>query len=194
MARVTTPDSELVKSYIDGNEEALSILINRHQSKIFGFICSKIQDRAICEDLFQDTFFKVVKTIKSNSYNEQGKFLPWVMRISHNLIIDYFRNSKKMPMQYDTEDYSAFNFLKDNSLTTASKMFKDQVAIDLKNLVDTLPDEQKEVIKLRIYNDLSYNEISELTGVSVNTALGRMRYAIINIRRLVNKHQIALHE
>jgi RNA polymerase sigma-70 factor (ECF subfamily) len=192
MANVQLPDSLLVHNYIEGDEKALTILINRHQSKIFGFIYSKISDRDISNDIFQDTFIKVIKTLKSNSYNEEGKFLPWVMRIAHNLIIDHFRRSKKMPMFRETEEFSIFSIMSDDSLTIESKMIQEQVEIDLRKLIEELPADQKEVLVMRVYQDMSFKEISELTGVSINTALGRMRYALMNMRKVIDKHQIIL--
>lgn len=192
MANIQTPDALLVKSYVAGNENALSILITKHQSKIYGFIYSKISDKAISDDIFQDTFIKVIKTLKSNSYNEEGKFLPWVMRIAHNLIIDHFRRTKKMPMYRETEEFSIFSIMSDNVPNIESKLINAQVVTDLKKLIDELPDDQKEVLLMRLYQDLSFKEISELTGVSINTALGRMRYAIMNIRKIIEKNQIIL--
>ncbi|KAF2508456.1 RNA polymerase sigma factor [Flavobacterium sp. P21] len=192
MAHLHIPDALLVKNYIDGNEVALSTLIKRHESKIYGFIYSKIADRDISNDIFQDTFIKVIKTLKSNSYNEEGKFLPWVMRISHNLIVDHFRKTKKMPMYRETEEFSIFSVMSDDSLTIEGKMILDQVEIDLKRLIEELPDDQKEVLVMRMYQDMSFKEISELTDVSINTALGRMRYALMNLRKIIDKHQIIL--
>ncbi|KAB1154840.1 RNA polymerase sigma factor [Flavobacterium luteum] len=192
MANVQTPDALLVKNYIDGDENALSILINTHQSKIYGFIYSKISDRDISDDIFQDTFVKVIKTLKSNSYNEEGKFLPWVMRIAHNLIIDHFRRNKKMPMYRETEEFSIFSIMTDHSMTIENQIISDQVQEDLKKIIEELPEDQKEVLVMRIYQDLSFKEISELTGVSINTALGRMRYALMNLRKVIDKHQIIL--
>jgi RNA polymerase sigma-70 factor, ECF subfamily len=192
MAIVQIPDALLVKSYVAGDENALATLIKRHQSKIYGFIYSKIPDRDVCDDVFQDTFIKVIKTLKSNSYNEEGKFLPWVMRISHNLVIDHFRKNKKMPMLRETEEFSIFSIMSDNSLTIESQMINDQVEIDIQKLIKELPEDQKEVLLMRIYQDLSFKEISEITGVSINTALGRMRYAVLNLRKVINKHQIVL--
>lgn len=192
MANVQTPDALLVKNYMAGDENALSILINRHQSKIYGFIYSKIPDRDISDDIFQDTFVKVIKTLKSNSYNEEGKFLPWVMRIAHNLIIDHFRRNKKMPMFRETEEFSIFSIMTDHSLTIENQIIADQVQEDLKKIIEELPEDQKEVLVMRIYQDLSFKEISELTGVSINTALGRMRYALMNLRKVIDKHQIIL--
>ncbi|WP_130735823.1 RNA polymerase sigma factor [Flavobacterium sp. J27] len=192
MANNLISDALLVKKYIEGDETALSILIERHQSKIYGFIYTKIQDRDVCDDVFQDTFIKVIKTLKSKSYNEEGKFLPWVMRIAHNLIIDYFRKSKKMPLQRDSEDYSIFSYLTDNNLNVEDQIILDQVEFDLSRLIDELPQDQKEVLQMRIYQDLSFKEIADSTGVSINTALGRMRYALMNLRKVIEKNQIIL--
>jgi RNA polymerase sigma-70 factor (ECF subfamily) len=192
MANVQTPDALLVKNYMSGDENALTILINRHQTKIYGFIYSKISDRDISDDIFQDTFIKVIKTLKSHSYNEEGKFLPWVMRIAHNLIIDHFRRNKKMPMYRETEEFSIFSLMTDKSLTIENQMIADQVENDLRKIIEELPEDQKEVLVMRMYQDLSFKEISELTGVSINTALGRMRYAILNLRKVIEKHQIIL--
>ncbi|MFM9988286.1 RNA polymerase sigma factor [Flavobacterium sp.] len=192
MATNQLPDALLVRRYIDGDESALSTLVKRHESKIFGFIYSKILDRDISDDIFQDTFIKVIKTLKSNSYNEEGKFLPWVMRIAHNLIIDHFRKTKKMPMYRETEEFSIFSMMSDNSPNIENKIITDQVEKDLIKLLKELPDDQREVVEMRIYQDLSFKEISESTGVSINTALGRMRYALINLRRIIDKNQIIL--
>ncbi len=192
MANVQLPDALLVKNYVDGDENALTILINRHQSKIFGFIYSKISDRDISNDIFQDTFIKVIKTLKSKSYNEEGKFLPWVMRIAHNLIIDHYRRNKKMPMFRETEEFSIFSIMSDDSLTIENKMISNQIEVDLKKLIEELPSDQKEVLIMRMYQDMSFKEISEVTGVSINTALGRMRYALMNMRKVIDKHQIVL--
>lgn len=192
MANVQIPDALLVKSYVAGDENALATLINRHQSKIYGFIYSKVTDRDISDDIFQDTFIKVIKTLKSNSYNEEGKFLPWVMRIAHNLIVDHFRRNKKMPMFRETEEFSIFSIMSDNVPNIESKMIASQVENDLKKLILELPDDQREVLMMRIYQDLSFKEISDLTGVSINTALGRMRYALMNLRKIIEKHQIIL--
>jgi RNA polymerase sigma factor (sigma-70 family) len=192
MADLHIPDALLVRNYVEGNETALATLIKRHESKIYGFIYSKIADRDISNDIFQDTFIKVIKTLKSNSYNEEGKFLPWVMRISHNLIVDHFRKTKKMPMYRETEEFSIFSVMSDDSLTIENKMIFDQVEVDLKKIIEELPSDQKEVLVMRMYQDMSFKEISEITGVSINTALGRMRYALMNLRKIIDKHQIIL--
>jgi RNA polymerase sigma-70 factor (ECF subfamily) len=186
------PDALLVKNYIAGDEQSLAILIERHQSKIYGFIYSKIADRDITDDVFQDTFIKVIKTLKSNSYNEEGKFLPWVMRIAHNLVVDHFRRTKKMPMQRETEEYSIFSYMSDNSMNVEGQMITEQVEYDLHRLLDELPADQKEVLVMRMYQDMSFKEIADSTGVSINTALGRMRYALMNLRKVIEKNQIIL--
>ncbi|WP_264549281.1 RNA polymerase sigma factor [Flavobacterium sp. N2820] len=192
MANLVLPDAILVKNYISGDESALASLIERHQSKIYGFIYSKVNDRDLSDDIFQDTFIKVIRTLKTKSYNEEGKFLPWVMRIAHNLVVDHFRKAKKMPFQRETEEYSIFNYMTDNAPTVESQMITEQVEVDLTRLLDELPADQKEVLVMRMYQDLSFKEIAELTGVSINTALGRMRYALLNLRKIIEKNQIIL--
>lgn len=192
MATTQIPDALLVKNYMDGDENALAILIKRHQSKIYGFIYSKLSDRDVADDVFQDTFMKVIKTLKSNSYNEEGKFLPWVMRIAHNLIVDHYRKNKKMPMIRETEEFSIFSVLTDSSQNIEGRMITDLIEKDLQRIVEELPADQKEVLMMRLYQDLSFNEIAELTNVSINTALGRMRYAILNLRKIIEKNQIIL--
>ena len=192
MAATQNSDALLVKNYIAGDENALTILINKHQSKIYGFIYSKIADRDIADDVFQDTFIKIIKTLKSNSYNEEGKFLPYVMRIAHNLVIDHFRRNKKMPMSRDSDEFSIFSKMSDNSKTIEADMISEQIETDLKKVIEFLPNDQKEVLKMRYYQDLSFQEIAEITGVSINTALGRMRYAIINLRKVIDKNNIIL--
>ena len=188
----TTTDAALVKSYIDGNEDALSKLINRHQQRIYNFIFSKVFDRDITEDIFQDTFIKVIRTLKKGKYNEEGKFLPWVMRIAHNLVIDHFRKNNRMPKFEGKGDFNIFSVLQDDKLNAEKIMVKDQIENDVRNLIKELPEDQKEVLMMRIYKEMSFKEISERTGVSINTALGRMRYALINLRKVIEKHNIVL--
>ncbi|CAM1367081.1 RNA polymerase, sigma subunit, ECF family [Tenacibaculum sediminilitoris] len=185
-------DSVLVKNYIKGNEYALELLIKRHQQRLYSFIYSKVQNRDTTEDIFQDTFIKVIRTLKKGNYNEEGKFLPWVMRIAHNLIIDYFRKNNRIPTFNNSEEFDIFSVISDATLNAESKIIKEQILNDVKELVEELPKEQKEVLKMRIYNDMSFNEISENTGVSINTALGRMRYALINLRKIIEKNKIIL--
>jgi RNA polymerase sigma-70 factor (ECF subfamily) len=185
-------DAQLVSSYLDGSEYALEQLINRHQLQIFNFINSKINDRDTSEDLFQDTFIKVIRTLKSGAYNEEGKFLPWVMRIAHNLVIDHFRKSNRIPTVGNKEDFDIFQFISDKSPNAESTLVQEQVLKDLQKLIQELPEDQKEVLIMRLYRDMSFKEIAENTNVSINTALGRMRYAIINLRKLITEHQIIL--
>ena len=185
-------DAQLVTNYISGQETALSVLINRHQQRLYGFIFSKVYDRDATEDIFQDTFIKVIRTLKKGTYNEQGKFLPWVMRISHNLIIDYFRKNSRMPKFKSKNEFDIFSIISDDSLNIENKMVDAQIENHIRILLDELPDEQRDVVKMRIYQDMSFKEISESTGVSINTALGRMRYGLINLRRMIDKHKISL--
>jgi RNA polymerase sigma-70 factor (ECF subfamily) len=185
-------DSVLVKNYIDGDEKSLEILINRHNQRISSFIYSKVLDKDITEDIFQDTFIKVIKTLKRGSYSEEGKFLPWVMRIAHNLIIDHFRKNKRMPKFEGSDDFNIFSVIKDDKMNAEKQLIKDQIDSDLSLLIDELPEDQREVLIMRIYKDMSFKEISENTGVSINTALGRMRYALINLRKIVQRHNIVL--
>ncbi len=185
-------DKELVNAYILGKESALEVLISRHKSKIFSTIMYMVNDRDLAEDVFQDTFIKVIHTLRAGRYNEEGKFLPWVLRIAHNLVIDYFRKEKKMRTIAPTEEFDIFSVLKLSDENIEDSMVREQIENDVRKMVEFLPDEQREVVELRMYKDLSFKEISELTGVSINTALGRMRYALINLRKLVDKHQVIL--
>ncbi|WP_242119124.1 RNA polymerase sigma factor [Aestuariivivens sediminicola] len=186
------PDATLVVNYINGSENALETLITRHKQKVYSFIFSKVYDRDVAEDIFQDTFIKVIRTLKRNAYNEEGKFLPWVMRIAHNLVIDYFRKNNRMPKFDNSNDFSIFSVLSDGDLNAEKRIIKEQVENDVRRLVDELPEDQREVLLMRIYKDMSFKEISEVTGVSINTALGRMRYALINLRKVIDKHNIVL--
>jgi len=189
-------DQELVSLYINGNEGALSIIVTRHRARIFSYIIVTIKDKTLAEDFFQDTFIKVIKTLRSGRYNEEGKFLPWVMRIAHNLMIDYFRKSKRFRSvrgrTSDNEELDIFNTIRNEELNIEEFLVKDQVKNDVKELIERLPEEQKEVVKLRYYYDMSFKEISQFTDVSINTALGRMRYALINLRKVVDEHGVIL--
>ena len=192
MKNVLTSDAILVSDYIKGDENALSVLIARHQQRIYSFIYSKVYDRDVAEDVFQDTFIKVIKTLKRGAYNEEGKFLPWVMRIAHNLIIDHFRRNNRMPKFDNDGEFSIFSVLSDSGLNVEKQLIKDQVENDVRRLIEELPGDQKEVLVMRMYQEMSFKEISERTGVSINTALGRMRYALINLRKVIEKHNIVL--
>lgn len=186
-------DQKLVTAYIGGTEYCFEVLLTRHKSKVYSYIYQMVKDQVISEDIFQDTFIKVIRTLKSGKYTEEGKFLPWVMRIAHNLIIDHFRKAKKMPM-YDNknEDFDIFKLIKIADTNAEDKMMKDQAYKNINKLIEQLPKEQKEVLYMRHFADMSFNEIAEQTNVSINTALGRMRYALINLRKLIEKHQLVL--
>lgn len=192
MTPETNQDAVLVKAYIQGDESALCELITRHKQRIYSFIYSKVFDRDVTEDIFQDTFIKVIRTLKRGAYNEEGKFLPWVMRIAHNLVIDHFRRNNRLPKFENNDDFNIFSVLSDNSLDAEKRMIKGQVESDVRRLIEELPEDQKKVLIMRIYKEMSFKEISEQTGVSINTALGRMRYALINLRKVIDRHNIIL--
>lgn len=185
-------DAALVQDYVNGNERALEILIKRHKLRIYNFIYSKVFDRNTAEDIFQETFIKVIKTLKRGVYNEEGKFLSWVMRIAHNLVIDFFRKNNRIPTFDNSEEFDIFQLISDGNPTAEKTMIEEQVVEDLQNLIHQLPVDQKDVLTMRLYKDMSFKEIAESTGVSINTALGRMRYAIINLRKLIDENQIIL--
>jgi len=185
-------DALLVSDYMKGDESSLSVLITRHKQRIYSFIYSKVFDRDVTEDIFQDTFIKVIRTLKKGAYNEEGKFLPWVMRIAHNLVIDHFRKNNRMPKFENNDDFNIFSVLSDGALNAEKQLVKEQVESDVRRLILELPDDQKEVLMMRMYKEMSFKEISEQTGVSINTALGRMRYALINLRKVIDKHNIIL--
>lgn len=194
MANEILSDAVLVSQYASGNEWALAQLIERHKSRIYSFIFSKVKDRDLSDDIFQETFIKVINTIRKQNYNEEGKFLPWVMRISHNLIIDHFRKQSKVKFQRDQEEYSVFSKMIDSELNIENSMIAGQIEDDLHTLILKLPQDQQEIIRLRLYDDLTFKEIAELNQISINTALGRMRYAIVNLRKMINKNQIILND
>jgi len=180
-------DQTLVKSYISGNESALEELISRHRSRVYTAIYLFVKDKYLAEDLFQDTFIKVVDTLRSGRYKEEGKFLPWVLRISHNICIDYYRKTKRRPAITTSDGYDIFEVLTFSTPSAEDKIVSKEKAAFVKKLIDQLPAEQKEVVILRHYADLSFKDIAKLTNVSINTSLGRMRYALINMRKMVEK-------
>ncbi|MDX1462495.1 MAG: sigma-70 family RNA polymerase sigma factor [Marinirhabdus sp.] len=192
MKQSIATDAVLVSAYMQGDESALGDLITRHKQRIYSFIYSKVFDRDVAEDIFQDTFIKVIRTLKRGKYNEEGKFLPWVMRIAHNLVIDHFRKNNRMHKFENNDDFNIFSVLSDGNLNAEKGMIKRQVENDVRRLIEELPADQKEVLMMRMYKDMSFKEISEQTGVSINTALGRMRYALINLRKVIDKHNIIL--
>lgn len=186
------PDSFFVKKYIAGDEYSLEVLVNRHEQRIFNFIYSKVFDYDITNDIFQETFIKVIRNLKLKKYNEEGKFLPWVMRIAHNLIIDHFRKNKRMPKFDNSGEFDIFSVIEDGSLNKEAELIKEQIESSLVNLIKELPEDQIQVLEMRIYKEMSFKEIAEQTNVSINTALGRMRYALINLRKLVEDKNIIL--
>ena len=192
MYKNLTPDSTLVTNYIQGCEASLELLIKKHKQRLYSFIYSKVQDREITEDVFQDTFIKVIRTLKLGNYNEEGKFVSWVMRIAHNLVIDHFRKNKRLQKFQSSENFDIFSVLRDNTLGAEDTLIKNQIDNDVRDLIELLPNDQKEVLIYRFYNDLSFKEISYKTGVSINTSLGRMRYALINLRSIISKKNISL--
>lgn len=187
----------LVKEYLNGNEAAFEKLLSKNQGKVFGYIMKMVRDEELANDIFQDAFVKVIKTLKSGKYNEEGKFLPWVMRITHNLIIDHFRKDKKMPIAgrgsgNDEDEFDIFSILKMEDANVEDEIIYQQILSDVKSLVAYLPDDQKEIIEMRIFMGMSFKDIADRTDVSINTALGRMRYALINLRKLVKEHNLNL--
>ena len=186
------PDQELVKKYLNGDNTSFEILLTRHKSRVFAFIMSKIKNRATAEDIFQDTFIKVINSLQKGKYNEEGKFLPWIMRIAHNLVIDYFRKAAKMKNIRPTDEFNIFDVINDGSRGQDEEMIRKRVHADLNVLIEDLPEDQMEVLRMRYFKDMSFKEISEITGVSINTALGRMRYALINLRNLSQARNIDL--
>jgi len=187
-------DQELVKKYINGDNYSFEVLLNRHKNRVFAFIMSKIKNKDLSEDIFQDTYVKVVNSLQKGKYNEEGKFLPWVMRIAHNLVIDHFRKQKKMHMVRSNNDFDIFDIIKDVSINVDDRLIKDQIYNDLRVLIDLLPNDQKEVLKMRYFEEMSFKKIAEYFDISINTALGRMRYALINLRVLSKKRHVDLHK
>ncbi len=185
-------DQELIDLYINGDEKAFELLLNRHRDKIFTSIYLFVKDQELAEDIFQDVFIKIIKSLNKGKYNHQGKFLQWAMRISYNMCVDHFRKSKRRTKISPTETFDIFDILQTKEENMEQKIIKSQVHKKLRKVVDRLPDEQREVVILRHYADMSFKEISELTKVSINTALGRMRYALINMRKTIEEENIQL--
>lgn len=185
-------DQELVVLYISGKDLAFEQLMARHKNRVYTKIYLMVKDREITEDIFQDCFIKVINTLRKGKYNDEGKFLPWVLRIAHNLVIDYFRKGKKMPTVRSDENYDVFSTIKHDDLHIEDQIVKDQIMGDVKKLIKELPQDQKEVVLMRIYYKMSFKEISVTLDISINTALGRMRYALINLRKIVDEKNINL--
>lgn len=192
MQHEVTSDQELVQSYLKGNNAAFEVLLKRHQERIFTQIVLMVRDNEVADDIFQETFVKAIRTLKQGKYNEEGKFLPWVLRIAHNLCIDHFRKSKKMPMVRSDNDYDVFGTIAQDDMNIEEQWVTDIIHGDVRKLIDHLPKEQREVVIMRHYEGLSFKEISEKCNVSINTSLGRMRYALINMRKIIEQKSITL--
>lgn len=188
----TKNDQVLVNQYLEGNQLSLEVLIKRHKQKIYTSIFLLVRDRALTEDMFQETFIKVINTLRSGQYNEEGKFVGWVIRIAHNLVIDHFRKEKRMPKIRETEEFNIFDVLHAEEENAQEKIVKQQIHLEVRKLIEELPMEQKEVLIMRHYGDLSFQEIADITHVSINTALGRMRYALMNLRKLMEEKKLIL--
>ncbi|HQP04734.1 MAG: sigma-70 family RNA polymerase sigma factor [Bacteroidales bacterium] len=186
-------DFELVERFVKGDDDSMEILIRRHKSKVFTYLMLSVRNRDVANDLFQDTFMKVIQSLRSGRYSDEGKFLPWVVRIAHNLTIDYFRKEKNQnTWSNDDNELDIFNSPRFSDVNVEDRIVEDQICTDIRNLIDMLPDDQKQVVLLRHYGGMSFKEIADQTGVSINTALGRMRYAVINMRRFVDEYNITL--
>jgi RNA polymerase sigma factor (sigma-70 family) len=185
-------DQDYIDSYLAGNHSSLEKLIQRHKKRVYSYILMVVRDQHLAEDIFQDTFIKVINTLRSGNYKEEGKFIQWVMRIAHNLIIDHFRKNRRIPTVDNDDDFDIFDTLKVYDSNVEDRMVVDQIHHDVRALIEFLPPEQREVVMLRHYSDMSFKDIAEETNVSINTALGRMRYALINLRKLIEQKEIML--
>lgn len=192
----THTDSWLISAYKNGNEKALAVLIDRHQKDIFSYIFYKVMDDTLANDVFQETFMKIIVTLKEGRYNEEGKFVLWAKRIAHNLIIDHYRlkakHNKVSETSFDNEEYSIFDLISIDEENIEEQLISRQIQDDLLKILDYLPPNQQEVVKLRYFDSLSFKEIAEQTDTSINTTLGRVRYALINLRKIMEEHQISL--
>lgn len=185
-------DNELVKSFQKGSNNALEVLVNRHKDKIFTTINILVKDKYLAEDLFQEVFIKIIDTLRAGRYNEEGKFLPWSIRIAHNLCVDHFRKVKRTPAITTSDDCDIFEMINVSEEGVDKGMIKGQSHHTVRQVLDMLPEDQREVIVLRHYADLSFREIARMTDCSINTALGRMRYGLLNMRKIIAEKQIAL--
>jgi RNA polymerase sigma-70 factor (ECF subfamily) len=191
MKLLNKSDQELIRAYVNGDEGGLRVLIDRYKNKIYTSIYIRVRDEYLAEDIFQETFIKVINTLKAGRYNDEGKFLPWVIRIANNMVIDHFRREKRAPVVVDADGYDIFESLNFSDEGLENKIMREQQDVDLKRLIQLWPDDQKEVLIMRHFCDMSFKEIADVTDVSINTALGRMRYALANLRRMIEEHKIA---
>lgn len=193
MKNIRIKDQDLIRQFVAGKDSSFEILLNRYKDRVFSYIVFTVKDEDLANDIFQDTFIKVVKTLKKGKYNDEGKFLPWVMRIAHNLIIDYFRKTNRIPLVRDTEENDLLNRIDSGDMNVERGMIKGQIHRDVKELIKFLPKEQKQVLIMRIYCEMSFKEIAEKSNVSINTALGRMRYALINLRKMIQEKELIIN-
>jgi RNA polymerase sigma factor (sigma-70 family) len=186
-------DQQLIQLFINGDASALEELINKHKDRIFTSIVILVKDKNLAEDIFQEVFIKIIDTLRSGSYTDEGKFLPWALRIAHNLCVDHFRKAKRTPVVYNkSEEYDMFENLNITEEGAEGRIMKSQSHEKIRQMLDLLPQDQREVIVLRHFANLSFKEIAEKTNCSINTALGRMRYGLINLRKMMEEHQVAL--
>ena len=184
-------DSTLITQFTSGNSQSFSILVDRYQKRVYGFIFSKVKDANLADDVFQDTFVKVIKNLRLGKYKDHGRFLSWVMRIAHNIIMDHFRKINRLPKHESKhEDLDVLDRLVEQSSSIEDLMIETQIHADLSLLIDELPQTQKEVLRMRLFQEMSFKDIGEQTGVSINTALGRMRYAVLNLRKLIEERNL----
>lgn len=184
-------DSTLITQFTSGNSQSFSILVDRYQKRVYGFIFSKVKDAELADDVFQDTFVKVIKNLRLGKYKDEGRFLSWVMRIAHNIIMDHFRKINRLPKHESKhEDLDVLDRLVEQSSSIEDLMIETQIHADLSLLIDELPQTQKEVLHMRLFQEMSFKDIGEQTGVSINTALGRMRYAVLNLRKLIEERNL----
>ena len=184
-------DTTLIAEFISGNRNSFSILLDRYQIRVNGFIYSKVHDPDLADDIFQDTFIKVVKNLRLGKYKDEGRFLSWVIRIAHNLIMDHYRKYKRLPKhESKIENFDIMHRLAEQNSSIEESMIETQIHADLSLLIKELPDSQKEVLRMRLFQDMSFKEIGDQTGVSINTTLGRMRYAVINLRKMIEERNL----
>ena len=190
---VNSSDKHLIRAYITGNDQAFKFLMNRHKDRIYTSIYLFVNDMSLANDIFQDVFIKIINTFRSGNYNEEGKFIQWALRIARNMCVDTYRKQKRNKTVSPTDDFDIFDVIPDNSSNKENTLIKTQMQRKVHQIINTLPKEQKEVIMLRHFAELSFKEIAELTNVSINTALGRMRYALINLRKVIEEHKISIY-
>ena len=197
MIKEKIDDRDLVTAYINGDEKAFEALLIRHKDKIYRFINMKVRDGALAQDIFQDAFIKIVNTLKAGNYNEEGKFLPWAMRIAHNLVIDYFRKNNKVKLISESSsqrnDFNIFHTIKMEDENVEEEMTRVELESQMVDLIEFLPQSQSDILKMRIFKEMSFKDIADLEGVSINTALGRMRYALINLRKMIEENDLVIH-